>query len=109
MCMTEQSLQAERLLIPIPDVARMLGVGRTTVYQLVAEDRLVRVNIGARALITNESLRHYVDALIEGRGVAPQPGPPQPTEPGTRYGPDTLTITYPGITDTELMVQYASS
>jgi hypothetical protein len=58
--------QQPRLLVPIPDACSELGgVSRTTVYDLVDKDELVKVNIGRRSFITGESLAAYVDRLSE--------------------------------------------
>ena len=55
-----------QLLIPIPDTCSKLGgVSRTTVYDLVNQGELVKVNIGRRGFITSESLAAYVDRLRE--------------------------------------------
>ena len=56
----------DRLLIPITDTCSKLGgVSRTTVYDLVNQGHLVKVNIGRRGFITAESLAAYVDRLSE--------------------------------------------
>lgn len=55
-----------QLLIPIPDTCSKLGgVSRTTVYDLVNQGELVKVNIGRRGFITSEPLAAYVDRLRE--------------------------------------------
>ncbi len=55
-----------QLLVPIPDTCSKLGgVSRTTVYALVNEGELVKVNIGRRGFITAESLAAYVNRLAE--------------------------------------------
>jgi hypothetical protein len=52
------------LLIPIPrSCARLGGVSRTTLYELVNQGHLVKVNIGRRGFITAKSLAEYVDRL----------------------------------------------
>ncbi len=62
----------DRLLVPIPDTCAQLGgVSRTTVYELVNNGQLVKVNIGRRGFITAESLNAYVASLSE---------PPQPAQ-----------------------------
>jgi excisionase family DNA binding protein len=54
----------ERLIVPIADTCAQLGgVSRTTVYELVKNGELVKVNIGRRGFITMESLAAYVDRL----------------------------------------------
>jgi predicted DNA-binding transcriptional regulator AlpA len=56
----------QRLLVDIPDACSELGgVSRTTVYELVKNRHLVKVNIGRRGFITGESLAAYVDRLSE--------------------------------------------
>ncbi len=56
----------DRLLIPIPDAQSQLGgVSRPTVYRLVNEGQLTKVNIGKRGFITAKSLAAYVDRLTE--------------------------------------------
>jgi hypothetical protein len=55
-----------QLLVPIPDTCSKLGgVSRTTVYDLVNQGELIKVNIGRRGFITTESLVAYVDRLSE--------------------------------------------
>lgn len=57
---------SDRLLVPVPDTCAQLGgVSRTTVYELVKQRQLVKVNIGRRGFITAESLAAYVDRLSE--------------------------------------------
>jgi hypothetical protein len=46
-----------QLLVPIPDACSKLGdVSRTTIYGLVNQGQLCKVNIGRRGFITAESL-----------------------------------------------------
>jgi Helix-turn-helix domain len=53
-----------RLLVPIDDSCAALGnIGRTTLYELAKQKKLVKVNIGRRGFITAESLEAYVDRL----------------------------------------------
>ena len=55
-----------RLLVPIPGAQKELGeISRTTVYKLVDDEELVKVNIGRRSFITAESLAAYVERLKE--------------------------------------------
>jgi hypothetical protein len=64
------TISPEQLLVPIPAACAKLGnVSRTTVYALVNQNELVKVNIGRRGFITTESLVAYVDRLSE--AVAP--------------------------------------
>jgi Helix-turn-helix domain len=59
-----QTESRPRLLVPIDDTLDVLGgIGRTTLYELVKQKKLVKVNIGRRGFITAESLEAYVDRL----------------------------------------------
>jgi predicted DNA-binding transcriptional regulator AlpA len=60
-----RSFQMERLLLPIPDACAAIGIGRTTLYELVDDKQIVRVHIGRRSFITAESLAAYVDRITE--------------------------------------------
>lgn len=51
------------LLLPIPDAARVLGIGRTTLYSLLAAQEIDSVTIGGRRLVVADSLRSYVERL----------------------------------------------
>ena len=49
----------------LPDVSRKLGnISRSTLYRLIEQRKLVRVNLGTKALITGESLAEYVNELM---------------------------------------------
>lgn len=63
-------------LYTIPEAARALGVGRTTIYQLISSGELVRVKIGNRAVVTATSMRAFVARLEAGHSptlAAPDP------------------------------------
>jgi hypothetical protein len=56
----------ERLLVPYDEVMRQLGgIGRTTLFELLNQGELIRVNIGRRGFVTAKSLAAYVDRLTE--------------------------------------------
>ena len=60
----------QRLLVPIPSACSALGdVSRTTVYDLVNQGELVKVNIGRRGFITTKSIAAYVDRLSQAAAV----------------------------------------
>lgn len=44
------------LLVTVPEAARLLGVGRTTIYGLLGTGRLVGTSIGRRRLVTMASI-----------------------------------------------------
>ena len=45
----------------IPGAMRATGLGRSKLYQLISENRLKRIHIGRRTLITADSLRALID------------------------------------------------
>ena len=54
----------EAQLLPIvPDTTDRLGVGRTSVYKLVADGELEAVKIGRRTLVVAESVDAYIAKL----------------------------------------------
>jgi excisionase family DNA binding protein len=54
-----------RLLYPIPDAMGQLGVGRSTVYELIASGALQTVKIGRRTLISHDELARYARSLTK--------------------------------------------
>lgn len=53
-----------RKLVSIEEArAELGGVGRTTIYRLIAAGRLAKVNVGSRAFVTGASIDAYVDDL----------------------------------------------
>lgn len=52
-----------RLLHPIPDAAAVLGIGRSTLYELITAGEIATVKIGRRTLITQDELERYVSTL----------------------------------------------
>lgn len=60
-----------RLLYPPEDAAQMLGVSRSTVYELMAAGKLASVRIGRARRIRHDDLVRFVRALpIEGGEAA---------------------------------------
>ena len=54
-----------RKLYPIPEARELLGgIGHSTIYRLVNEGHITKVNIGRRGFITAESLEAYIETLI---------------------------------------------
>lgn len=56
----------ERCLYPVLEVAKKCGVGRSTVYALIAAGELAAVKIGRRTLVPAESLDAYIERLTKG-------------------------------------------
>lgn len=54
-----------RLLHPIPDAVEILGVGRSTLYTLIANGEIETVKIGRRTLIAHDELERYVKRLTQ--------------------------------------------
>jgi len=51
------------ILLNVLDAARLLGVGRTTIYELIARGKLEVVHIGRAARIPASSIDRFVDEL----------------------------------------------
>lgn len=51
------------LLVPLPEAGQVLGVGRTTVYELVRDGRLATVRLGRRRLVPASALVALVEEL----------------------------------------------
>ena len=54
-----------RLLHPVPDAALVLGIGRSTLYTLIAQGKIRAVKIGRRTLIAQDELERYVHELVQ--------------------------------------------
>lgn len=54
-------------LIPIREVnqTHLPGIGLTTVYQLVKDGQLHKVNVGRRSFITADSIDAYIERIKE--------------------------------------------
>jgi len=50
-------------LVGIMDAARILGIGRTKVYQLLADGDLESCHLGQRHLVRFESIERLADSL----------------------------------------------
>lgn len=57
------SPEISKRLLTIREAAQVLGVGRTTVYELVANDELEVVHIGRSARIPTAAVDDFVDRL----------------------------------------------
>lgn len=58
----------EPLNVTIPDAARILGCGRSKLYELIAEQKIEACKLGTRTLIRVASLKAFSDSL-QGRGA----------------------------------------
>jgi excisionase family DNA binding protein len=51
----------DRLLLRLPEVAALLGIGRSTVYELVQRGDLPTVHVGRALRIPSAALRDWVE------------------------------------------------
>ena len=56
----------EPLLCPIPEAARLLGIGRSLLYQRLNSGDLVSVKIGTRRLVKMDSIKALIDRATGG-------------------------------------------
>lgn len=52
-----------KLLYRIPEAVEATGIGRTTLYELIADGRLESVKVGRSRLIPADALERFVDEL----------------------------------------------
>jgi excisionase family DNA binding protein len=71
MIMSEQkhapSAHVSPLFHQIPEVCRLLGVGRSSIYELIASGRLASVAIGRRRLIAAAEIERFAAELTRGQ------------------------------------------
>lgn len=56
-------LPAEKLMYTVKQVSEALGVGRTTVWKVVAEGKLRAIKLGNRTLLPAEHLRAWIASM----------------------------------------------
>ena len=56
----------EPLLCPVGEAARLLGLGRTKTYELLATGDLASIQIGTRRLVKMESIRALIERATGG-------------------------------------------
>lgn len=61
----------ERLLRPLAEATQMLGIGRSTLYELISDGEIKTVKIGNRTLIAQAELERYVQSLANVKGPPP--------------------------------------
>ena len=61
----DRTAAAERLLLDVSEVACMLGVGRSFVYELLARGELEHCKLGSRTKIPQEAVRTYVARRLD--------------------------------------------
>lgn len=60
----------DRLLLTVSEAASCLGIGRSTLYELVASGEIESVTIGRSRRVPVASLAVYVDRLLASSGAA---------------------------------------
>ena len=55
------------LLHSIQASTQILGIGRSSLYGLIAEGEICTVKIGRRTLIPDQEIRRYVESLVPPR------------------------------------------
>lgn len=56
-----QELAPQRLLLRIPEVAETLGIGRTTIYEMIATGELPTVRFGRAVRVSVTTLQKWVE------------------------------------------------
>lgn len=51
----------EQLVVSVNAAARTLGLGRTSIYALIKDNRIEAIKIGRRTLLTTASIRRFVE------------------------------------------------
>ncbi len=51
----------ERFAYSVKETARLLSMGRTSIYVMIADGRLESLKLGRRTLIKGDSIRRLVD------------------------------------------------
>ena len=60
--------QIDPISVRIPEAIRMIGVGRTTIYQLIASGDLEAAKVGRSTVVFVDSVRRYLSANRRSRG-----------------------------------------
>ena len=63
---TAKKMSVPALLLSIPEVAKMLGLGRTKVYQLIATEGLPVVRFGRAVRVSSASLQRWIEQREQG-------------------------------------------
>ena len=58
-----QSPREPALLLKVEDAARLLGVGRTTFFELISQGRIQTVRVGRRRLVVRAGLERFVEEI----------------------------------------------
>jgi len=53
----------EKLMYSVNETIALLGLGRTTIYDLIGDGTLKTVKVGKRRLVTAKQLNEFVESL----------------------------------------------
>jgi excisionase family DNA binding protein len=62
---------------PIGDFCQMSGIGRSLVYEMIADGRLESIKIGKRRLVLIDSYRRLIEACRGASAEQPAPNAPR--------------------------------
>lgn len=65
----DQTVNVDPLAVTPKDACRILGVGRTTLYEEMKANRVKAVKAGRRTLVLVESLREWLGTLPDARAA----------------------------------------
>ena len=57
------AVRGQTLLVTVEEAARLLGIGRTTMFELIGSGKVKSIRLGRRRLIARTSLESFVDGL----------------------------------------------
>ena len=60
----------DRVAWTVDETCQLLGLGRTTIYQLLAEGKIEAIRVGRRRLILVRSALALIEPSADGLGVA---------------------------------------
>ena len=55
-------MSADQILYTVPEAARLLRIGRSSLYELLATEQLGSITIGSRRLIPAEDLEFFISS-----------------------------------------------
>jgi excisionase family DNA binding protein len=67
--MADTLLTLNKIAVSIPEACRLTGLGRSTIYEAIAEKSLKSLKVGRRRLILVEALREWL--VGKGSGGSP--------------------------------------
>lgn len=56
---------SEKIAVSIPEAAKMLGLGRSSIYKLFEQGKLTKRKSGTRALVLVSELKAFAESLPE--------------------------------------------